>query len=95
MKSTLITVLIIGGIWLIIQGTYGYVKGKIELRHQSYVYEELKEQGVNVKAEEKKFNRLVSGSTIMLVTGGLLIFILIYILNRPGKKEEIHNNYKS
>ncbi|MBL7722638.1 MAG: hypothetical protein JNK27_00745 [Chitinophagaceae bacterium] len=95
MKSTLITVLIMGGIWLIVQGTYGYIKGKIDLRHQSYVYEELKEQGVDVKAEEKKFNRMISDSTIMLVTGGLLIFTIIYILNRPGKKEEVHNNYKS
>ena len=59
MKSTLVTVFIISCILLIIQGSYGYVKGKINLRRQSYANQALIEQGYgndeSVKNQEINF----------------------------------------
>ncbi len=90
MKSTLTTIFIICCLLLIIWGAYGYAKGRINLRRQSYLTE-LPKGVFTVEEAEKKIKDSVLNSTILLLAGGLGIFIVIYNSNRPGKKKIAHN----
>ncbi len=90
MRSALITIFIISCLVLIIRGAYGYAKGRIDLRRQSYLTE-LPEGVFTIEEAEKKIKDSVLNSTILLISGSLGIFIVIYNSNKPGKKKIAHN----
>jgi TRAP-type C4-dicarboxylate transport system permease small subunit len=94
MKSTLITIFIISCLLLIIWGSYGYVKGKINLRRQSYVTETPPKGVFTIKEAEERIKDSVLKSTVMVIAGALGIFLVIYQFNKPVKKYKVHT-YKS
>ena len=93
MKSTITTLFIIGSLLLILFGGSGYIKSKINLRRHSYNVETLLAHGYDVEAIEKKIKRSNFNSAIMVLTGGLGLFIIISNANKPVKKQP--GNYKS
>jgi hypothetical protein len=75
---------------LIIWGAYGYAKGKIDLRRQSYLTE-LPKGVFTIEEAEKKIKDSILNSTILLISASLGVFIVIYNSNKPGKKRIAHN----
>lgn len=84
MKSALTTLFIIASLLLILFGGSAYIKSKIGLRRHSYNAETLLSQGYDVEAMEKKIKQSNFNSVVMLLTGGLGLFIIIRNANKTN-----------
>ena len=91
MRSALTTLFIVGCLALIIQGSYGYIKGKINIRQPSSIEQMMLNNGYTEEQAEKKIKNSIVNSIILVISGAIGIYIVIYYNNRPPKRNRVQH----